>query len=113
MRAINLTPYDFILKEERKKKKPTIFELRGMNGAEGTRHTTLQYDDKYSVDEAVLYVVGRCLLGWKDFLDSNGKEIEFSENPDENIEKLHANIIGELYIDIIEASKISKGQKKK
>lgn len=113
MKAINLTPYNFILKEEKKKKKQTIFILRGMNGAEGTRHTTLRLDSKYDANEAILYAVGQCLLGWKGLLDSNGKEIAFSDNQDENIALLHSNTIGEIYVEIEGATAVSKEQKKK
>ena len=113
MRAVNLVPFEYVLKHERDLDEKTIFTIRGMNGSEGLRHTSLLLSPKERVDEAFLYVVGCCLISWDGLIDSQGKDIKFSDNTKDNLNLLSSDVISELYLEIEASSKIDGAQKKK
>lgn len=96
-----LTDYDYQAEHDESDKK-TTWILRSLSGLEMIECTHRGY-----VDHAE--VLHRGLIGWKDFVDSTGKDIPFSED---KISLINALILTDISYEIQNISALTEDERK-
>lgn len=81
---------------------PTTWILRSMTGIEFLEVTAMGRVDHEKI-------LNWCLTGWKKFIGSDGKEIEFSR---ENINRVPPIILQDISLEIQEMSAVSEKERK-
>ncbi len=108
--AEKIAPFDYTLESDAEAQKKTVFNLRPLNGFEYI--TAGEILVRHSKGEGFEYVLKTALLGWSQFLDHDGKEIEFTRNQKENLNRLTHDQVRELGNKVLEASIIDETERK-
>lgn len=102
--------FDYVLESERDKPNKTIFRLRPLTSIEMMEVTEIKATIGQTAARLRALFYG--LRGWQDFLDGNGKPVEFSGLLDQNLSRLTVENIVELAAEIIVTSKVQEKDRK-
>ncbi len=101
MKALDLTPFEFKLKKEKKSPNPTIFNLRALSGME-----LLELLDAQELGRQALFFTALKygLIGWSNLQGKDGP-IDFNGDMSKNVAVLDVGEITELFNEITKKSK--------
>lgn len=96
---------------------PTRFKIRGLTGLELVDVNSEAKPDpenksmKFGAG-AMRAALAAALSGWENFIDADGNQIAFEADKDANIARLPFDVMGELFAEILKASRVSGEQAK-
>lgn len=79
---------------------PTVFKLRAISEDERTEIIYMHSDPAKAVNYAIL----KCVVGWSNFKNADGKEIEFSER---NTKMIPFETRGQIFDEVLNRAKLS------
>lgn len=96
---------------------PTRFKIRGLTGLElsDVNAGAKRDEDAKSVvftATSIRTALRQALLDWEGFEGDDGKPVEFSRDIDKNIARLPFDLLGDLFGEILKASRIDGEQVK-
>lgn len=114
--ALTLTTQNYVLNAERNlpPNEQTVFLIRPLGARESAEVQDiiiLDGENVLNINQMLLERVARGLVGWKNFADSDGKPVEFSEKIEENLNRV-TPYISELSTAIKAISELSGDQEK-
>lgn len=96
---------------------PTRFKIRGLTGLELVDVNAEAKPDpenksmKFGAG-AIRSALGAALLGWENLLDADGNQIPFGADRDANLARLPFEVMGELFAEVLKASRVGAEQAK-
>lgn len=96
---------------------PTKFHLKPLNKVAIMQLSGMMKYDENGVAffsyEGIMHTLQLGVIGWSNFFDADDKEVVFTSNKHLNITRLPEDVIDELFVEILDMSKISEDDKKK
>lgn len=96
---------------------PTRFKLRGLTGLElsdvnaGARRNEEQREVIFT-SISIRTALRAALQDWENFLDADGQPVAFEKDIDKNIARLPFEVMGDLFGEILKASRVGADQAK-
>ena len=110
-----ITPYWYTPKQEEGVVNGTRFQLKPLTGVE-FQDVELHKDASgqwRAQARSVYSVLDHALVGWDNVLDDAGQRVEFDRfNKKDCIDKLPAEVVSELFADVLIKSRVSEDQEK-